>query len=92
MQEFKGVSREGVRDRITGYSDEQMFNQINLLQGIITRTKLVKVGRGRAAHTIEQKVYNTPPEVIKEVEVSLAHYKKLMEEPRQIKFRESNKD
>ena len=91
MQEFKGVSREGVRDRITGYSDEQMFNQINLLQGIITRTKLVKVGRGRAAHTIEQKVYNTPPEVIKEVEVSLAHYKKLMEEPRQIKFREYQK-
>ena len=49
MQKFKGVFREGVRERNIGYSDYQMYRQCSLYFGVMNKTKTVKVGRGKNA-------------------------------------------
>jgi hypothetical protein len=77
--------------RILGYSDEMMYKQAVLLHGIIFQTTKQKVGRGKAAKFIEVRKY----EVIKETDIkaieSVAYYKKKMENPSEIKFREYQK-
>jgi len=90
MQEFKGVHRKDgdVIERNTGYSDEQMVRQLSLYFSIMNKTKDVKVGRGKNVKIIKQRVFAHAPEHEELNTRSLEHYKKLMETPRKIKFRE----
>ena len=91
MQKFKGVFREGVRERNIGYSDYQMYRQCSLYFGVMNKTKTVKVGRGKNAIFKEEKIYIENAETEKLNLHSLEHYKNLMTKPSKIKFRDYQK-
>jgi len=69
-----------VMKRVGGYSNEMMYKQALLLQGIVTKTIDVKQGRGRNTVTVKRNKYDISPEIIEQANNSVAYYKKLMEE------------
>jgi hypothetical protein len=82
---------EGVMDRVAGYSDEMMYRQAKLTHDIIFKTKLVKEGRGKNAKMVERRMYEADSSVEHKAKVSLEYYKKRMELPIKIKFRDYQK-
>ena len=75
-------------ERSTGYSDKMMYRQAEILYSIVFKTKPVKVGRGKNAMMIEQKVYKNTKELELRATDSLEYYKKRMETPTQLKYRD----
>ena len=64
-----------------------MYEQCKLFYDIIFRTEKVKVGRGKNAKFVEQRVYGAEEEVERRAIDSLEYYKKKMENPSKIKYR-----
>jgi hypothetical protein len=85
---LKGEYKSGITKRIAGFSDEMMHRQCEIFHNIIFRTKEKKVGRGRAAHIVKTRVYESNNKLDAKTKASLTHYKELMEKPKQIKFRD----
>jgi hypothetical protein len=61
------------------YSNEAMWKQCEILKSIVTDTKDVKVGRGRAVQTLKVPKHNTPKDVVQRIINSCEHYKNLHE-------------
>ena len=74
--------------RITGFSDEMMYNQSKLLHDIVFKTTKQKVGRGKNAKFIEVRKYDVIQEVDDRAIQSLKYYKEKMKDPSQITFRD----
>ena len=89
MYSHKHIPRHpSVVDRISGYSDEMMYNQSRLLHDIVFKTTKQKVGRGKNSKVVEVRKYSTVSTVDERAIESLAYYKKRMEDPTEIKFRD----
>jgi len=89
MYSHKNIPRHpSVMDRVTGFSDEMMYNQAKLLHGIVFATKKQKVGRGKNAKFIEVRRYEVDEEVDKRAIHSLEYYKNKMKDQTKIKFRD----
>ena len=89
MYSHKQIPRHpSVVDRISGYSDKMMYNQSRLLHDIVFKTTQQKVGRGKNSKLVEVRKYTTVSEVDERAIESLAYYKKRMEDPTEIKFRD----
>lgn len=78
-------------ERYSGYSNEMMLRQCEILKKVVSATIEVKTGRGKAI-TIEQRPkYNTEPEILDRIFKSYEHYLKLheqdMERSNRVKFR-----
>ena len=67
--------------RITGFSDEMMYNQSKLLHDIVFKTTKQKVGRGKNAKFIEVRKYDVIQEVDDRAIQSLKYYKEKMKDP-----------
>ena len=80
-----------VIERTAGYTDKMMYEQCKLFYDIIFRTEKVKVGRGKNAKFVDQRVYGAEEEVERRAIESLEYYKKKMENPSKIKYREYQK-
>lgn len=82
--------------RTSCYSNEAMWKQCEILKDIVTATKDVKSGRGRAVQTLKVPKHNTPKDVVQRIINSCEHYKNLhekdMERNNQIKFRDYQYD
>jgi len=93
MRKTKGDIRHvDIIKRIPAYTDEMMWKQCSLLQGIVTKSVKVKVGRGRNTHTVEQPRYNVYPEVVDRINRSVEYYKNQMDNKKnKIELREYQK-
>ena len=80
MYTNKKNNKLDVMKRVPGFSNEMMYKQSLLLQGILNKTKEVTQGRGRLAKKVKQPMYEINPEVKAMANNSVAYYKKLMEE------------
>ena len=65
-----------------------MYNQSRLLHDIVFKTTQQKVGRGKNSKVVEVRKYSTVSTVDERAIESLAYYKKRMEDPTEIKFRD----
>jgi hypothetical protein len=88
MKVLKGVYEEGVIERYTGYTDKMMYRHVKSCLDSMNKTTLVKEGRGRKAILVPKRMYIENPGVAKLNEISIKHYKKLMETPKKIEFRD----
>jgi hypothetical protein len=80
MYRTKKDNRLKIMPRIPGYSNEMMYNQALLLQGILNKKKEITQGRGRNAKKIRIDRYEVYPEIKEMANNSVAYYKKQMEE------------
>ena len=64
-------------DRIPGYSNKMMLDQLNAVFKVMSKTKMVTSGRGRNTVTTEMPMYRNMDEPIKKVKDSIEHYKKM---------------
>jgi len=60
--------------RVPGYSDEMMLEDCNRMLMVLTQTKDVKVGRGRASTTIKTPKYRVDEEIIQKIKNSIEYY------------------
>ena len=88
MKVLKGVYEEGVIERYTGYTDKMMHRHVKSCLDSMNKTTLVKEGRGIKAILVPKRMYIENPGVAKLNEISIKHYKKLMETPKKIEFRD----
>lgn len=74
-------------ERIPGYSNKMMLDQLNAVFKVMSKTKMVTSGRGRNTVTTEMPMYRNMDEPIKKVKDSIEHYKKM-----KIEFRDYQKE
>ena len=66
-------------ERKLGYTNEMMYNQCLILQGIINKTIDIKVGRGKKSVIKKQLCYDLPTDVVDRINTSVNYYKQQME-------------
>ena len=90
------VSKVDILERNTGFNNEEMWKQCELLKSVVFQTIETKSGRGKNVRIIQTFKHNTPAEVRDRIANSCEHYKKLyekdMERNNQIKFRDYQHD
>ena len=64
-------------ERIPGYTDKMMLNQLNIVLKVMSKTKMVTSGRGRNAVTTEVPMYRNMAEPIEKVKRSIEHYENM---------------
>ena len=74
-------------ERIPGYTDEMMLNQLSIVLKVMSKTKLVKSGRGKNIVTTEVPMYSNMDESIEKVKQGIEHYSKM-----KIEFRDYQKE
>ena len=83
-------------ERNTGFNNEEMCKQCELLKSVVFQTIETKVGRGKNVRVVQSFKHNTPSEVRDRIANSCEYYKKLhekdMERNNQIKFRDYQYD
>jgi len=60
--------------RVPGYSDEMMIEDCKCMLRVLTQTKEMKIGRGRASTTIRVPKYRVDDEVIQKIKNSIEYY------------------
>ncbi|QGH72864.1 MAG: type I site specific restriction modification system [Podoviridae sp. ctrTa16] len=65
--------------RTPAQSNKSMYEYCEMLYRIVSKTKEVKVGRGRNVEIVHIKKYNTPDDVVARIHRSCDYYKKLYE-------------
>lgn len=78
--------------RYTGYSNEMMLRQCEILKKVMTSTKEVKTGRGKDIKIEHRLKYNSEPEVLQRILNSYEHYLKLHEQDMERKNRITFRD
>jgi hypothetical protein len=80
--------------RNTFFNDYDMWQQCEALKRIVTKTKEVKVGRGRSIEIVKVPKYETEPEIYNRIINSCEYYKKLHENKmaRNFKYRDYQED
>ena len=68
-----------ILERISGFNNEEMWKQCELLKSVVFQTIDTKVGRGKNATTLKTFKHDTPKEVMNRIANSCEHYKKLYE-------------
>jgi hypothetical protein len=85
-----------ILERNTGFNNEEMWKQCELLKSVVFQTIETKTGRGKNVRIIQSFKHNTPSEVRDRIANSCEHYKKLhekdMERNNQIEFRDYQND
>lgn len=85
-----------ILERNTGFNNEEMWKQCELLKSVVFQTIETKVGRGKNVRLVQSFKHNTPSEVRDRIANSCEYYKKLheedMERNNQIKFRDYQYD
>ena len=85
-----------ILERNSGFNNEEMWKQCELLRSVVFQTIETKVGRGKNVTTLKTFKHNTPTEVRDRIANSCEYYKKLyekdMERNNQIKFRDYQHD
>jgi hypothetical protein len=74
-------------ERIPGYSNKMMLDQLNAVFKVMSKTKMVTSGRGRNVVTKEVPMYRNMDEPIAEVKNSIEHYKNM-----KVEFRDYQKE
>jgi hypothetical protein len=86
------VSKIDILERNSGFNNEEMWKQCELLKSVVFQTIDTKVGRGKNVKIIKSFKHNTPSDVRDRIANSCEHYKKLyekdMERNNQITFRD----
>lgn len=72
-------------------TNEEMYLHCEMLRGVISRTKDVKIGRGTKSEIVKVPKYKTEPEIVNRINNSCEHYKKLCE-MKGVEFRQYQKD
>lgn len=60
--------------RVLGYSDEMMLEDCKRMLVVLTQTKDVKIGRGRASTTIKTPKYRVDEDIIQKIKNSIEYY------------------
>ena len=85
-----------VLERNSGFNNEEMWKQCELLRSVIFQTIETKVGRGKQVRVLQTFKHDTPKEVRERIVNSCEYYKQLhlkdMERNNQIKFRDYQND
>lgn len=63
-------------DRRLGYSNSDMIAHCEMLKKVVSKTKQVKIGRGKAVETIEILKYKSDKNIIEMIDNSITHYSK----------------
>jgi len=74
-------------ERIPGYSNKMMLDQLNAVFKVMSKTKMVTSGRGKNTVTTEMPMYRNMEEPINKVKNSIEHYNKM-----KIEFRDYQKE
>ena len=74
-------------ERIPGYSNKMMLDQLNAVFKVMSKTKMVTSGRGRNVVTKEVPMYRNMDKPIAEVKNSIEHYKNM-----KVEFRDYQKE
>ena len=77
-------------ERIPAYSNKSMIEYCTQMLNVLTMTKEIKVGRGRAVRVEKVLKHNPSEELLDKMRKSIEHYKKLneIEMSRTIKLRD----
>jgi len=85
-----------ILERNSGFNNEEMWKQCELLRSVIFQTIETKVGRGKQVRVLQTFKHDTPTEVRERIVNSCEYYKQLhlkdMERNNQIKFRDYQND
>jgi hypothetical protein len=85
-----------ILERNSGFNNEEMWKQCELLRSVIFQTIETKVGRGKQVRVLQTFKHDTPKEVRERIVNSCEYYKQLhlkdMERNNQIKFRDYQHD
>jgi len=68
-----------ILERNTGFNNEEMWKQCELLKNVVFQTIDTKIGRGKNVKIIQTFKHNTPTEVRDRIANSCEYYKKLYE-------------
>lgn len=60
--------------RVPGYTNEMMLEDCERMLRVLTQTKEVKIGRGRASTTIKVPKYRVEKELIDKIKNSIEYY------------------
>lgn len=60
--------------RVPGYSDEMMLEDCKRMLRVLTKTREIKIGRGRASTTMKVPKYRVDDEVIQKIKNSIEYY------------------
>jgi len=75
-------------ERVPGYSNESMIDYCESLLSIVTKTKQVKSGRGKASKIENVPKYRPDKEVIEKLQHSCKYYKDMKEKESKVQFRD----
>ena len=74
-----------ILERISGFNNEEMWKQCELLKSVVFQTIDTKVGRGKNATTLKTFKHDTPKEVRDRIANSCEYYKQLHEKDMEVK-------
>jgi len=84
----ESLNSQGIWTR-SSYSDAQNYHHFKMLQGVLTKTKEVKVGRGRSVETKHVPKHRVEPDVLDRINKTVAYYEERMQN--QLEFRDYQK-
>jgi len=65
-------------ERLLGYTNEQMVDYCDILFSVVSKTKEVKIGRGKAVQTIHIPKYKSDKEIVEKISNSQKYYTEQM--------------